>query len=118
MQQAIESLTELLFNPFERNSDDHYSPIFDIDPDMNYHNELDSHIALNCKYHFKESIATAISDKAEGREHNNVFSLCHANIRSLTANLTAFEVCLQNMDIKFSAIGISKTWLNDSNCDL
>ena len=115
---SIESLTELLFNPFELNSDDHYSPMFDIDPDMNYYNELDSHIALNCKYHFEESIAAAISDKTEGKEHNNVFSLCHANIRSLRANLPAFEVCLQNMDIKFSAIGISEIWLNDSNCDL
>ena len=115
---SIESLTELLFNPFELNSDDHYSPMFDIDPDMNYYNELDSHIALKCKYHFEESIAAAISVKREGKEHNNVFSLCHANIRSLKANLPAFEVCLQNMDIKFSAIGISETWLNDSNCDL
>ena len=33
---SIESLTELLFNPFELNSDDHYSPMFGIDPDMNY----------------------------------------------------------------------------------
>ena len=61
--------------------------MFDIDPDMNYYNELKSHIALNCKYHFEESIAAAISDKTKGREYNNVFSLCHANIRSLKANL-------------------------------
>ena len=102
--RSIQSLTGLLFNQFELNYDDHYSPMFDMDPDMNYYNELDSHIALNCKYHFEESIAAAISDKTKGREHNNVFSLCNSNIRSLKANLPAFEVCLQNMDIKFSVM--------------
>ena len=101
---SIESLTERLFNPFELNSDDHYSPMFDIDPDMNYYNELDSHIALNCKYHFEETIAAAISDKTEGKEHNNVFSLCHANIRSLKANLPAFEVCLQTWISNFQQL--------------
>ena len=34
--RSIQSITGLLFNQFELNSDDHYSPIFDIDPDMNY----------------------------------------------------------------------------------
>ena len=61
--RSIESLSDLLFNPFELNSDDHYSPLIDIDPDMNYYNENDSHIALNCDYYFEESILAAINDK-------------------------------------------------------
>ena len=33
--QTLESLSELLFNPFELNTDDQYSPLYDIDPDVN-----------------------------------------------------------------------------------
>ena len=61
--RSVETLSDLLFNPFELNSDDHYSPLIDIDPDMNYYNEIDSHIALNCNYYFEESISAAINDK-------------------------------------------------------
>ena len=89
----IESLSDLLFNPFELNSDDHYSPLIDIDPDMNYYNEIDSHIALNCNYYFEESISAAINDKIKTRNLSKVFSLCHVNIRSLKPNLPAFEIC-------------------------
>ena len=48
----------------------------------------------------------------------NVFSLCHINIRSMKANLTSFEICLQNLEFEFSVIGITETWLTDSNSDL
>ena len=116
--RSIESLSDLLFNPFELNSDDHYSPLIDIDPDVNYYNEIDSHIALNCNYYFEESISAAINDNIKTGNLSKVFSLCHVNIRSLKANLPAFEICLQNMNFKFSAIGISETWLRDCNCDL
>ena len=54
--RSIESLFDFLFNPFELNSDDHYSPLMDIDPDMNYYNEIDYHIALNSNYYLEESI--------------------------------------------------------------
>ena len=116
--RSVETLSDLLFNPFELNSDDHYSPLIYIDPDMNYYNEIDSHIALNCNYYFEESISAAINDKIKTGNLNKVFSLCHVNIRSLKANLAAFEICLQNMNFKFSAIGISETWLRDCNYDL
>ena len=86
--------------------------MFDIDPDMNYYNKLDYHIALNCGYHFEDSITAAIRDKTKEREYDNVFSLCHANIGSLKTNLSAFELCLKNMDIKFTAIDICEIWLN------
>ena len=85
---------------------------------MNYYNEIDSHIVLNCNYDIEESISAAINDKIKTGNLSKVFSLCHVNIRSLKANLPAFEICLQNMNFKFSAIGISETWFRDCNCDL
>ena len=39
----------------------------------------------------------------------------HMNIRSMEANLTSFEICLE---FEFSVIGITETWLTDSNSDL
>ena len=42
--------------------------------------------------------------------------LCHINIRSIKANLPSFEICLDNLKGEFSAIGVSETWLQDSDC--
>ena len=36
--RTIESLTEILFNPFELNND-HYCPLNDVDPDLHFFNE-------------------------------------------------------------------------------
>ena len=49
---------------------------------------------------------------------DKVFSLCHMNIRSLKAKLSAFQACLDNIKLQFSALGISETWLNDWNSTL
>ena len=116
--QTLESLSELLFNPFELNTDDQYSPLYDIDPDVHFYNELDSHIGLKCNYYFEDMVSTAIEDNFKGRSYHSVFSICHMNIRSLKANLASFETCLENVDIPFTVIGISETWLRDCNCDL
>ena len=42
------------------------------------------------------------------------FSLLHLNIRSLECNLHNLTNLLNNLNIKFSVIGISETWLK--NC--
>ena len=47
----------------------------------------------------------------------NRLSLCHINIRSLQANLHSFEKYLENIDIKFSCVGVTETWLQDHNYD-
>ena len=85
--RTIEQLSELMFNPFELNMDDHYSPLYDVDPDMNYCNELDSHIGLNCNYYFDNCFPCVIREKLKETDMTCVFSLCHINIRSLKANL-------------------------------
>ena len=52
--KSVESLSDLLFNPFELNSDDHYSVMFDVNPGMNYYNELSFHIEVYCDYYSEE----------------------------------------------------------------
>ena len=110
----IESLSQLLFNPFELNNDDIYSPLCDIDPDVNYYDLLETHVQ-QCNYYFENSFLPVIQKRLK---YNNVFSLCHINIRSLKANLPSFEVCLENLGYQFSIIGMSETWLSDFNADL
>ena len=116
--KIIESLSESLFNPLELNNDDIYSPLCDVDPDANYFNELNAHISQNCNYYYEHSFSTIIQTRFKNMIDLNVFSLCHINIRSMKANLTSFEICLQNLEFEFSVIGITETWLTDSNSDL
>ena len=42
-------------------------------------------------------------------------SLLHLNIRSVSHNLNSLTDLLSNLNIKFSFIGISETWLSDSS---
>ena len=97
----IESLSDKLFNPFELNNDDIYSPLCDIDPDANYFNELNAHISQNCKYYYENSFSTIIQSRLKDVINHNVFSLLHMYIRSMKANLTSFEKCLQNLEFQF-----------------
>ena len=116
--QTLESLSELLFNPFELNTDDQYSPLYDIDPDVDFYNELDSHIGLKCDSYFIDMVLTAVDDNFKDRSYHSVFSFFHLIIRSLKANLASFETYQEYVNISFTVIGISGTGLRDCNCDL
>ena len=54
-------------------------------------------------------------------KHNvsqNSFSIMHLNIRSMPANFTSFLSYLENITHKFSVIGLTETWLKQSNVPL
>ena len=42
--KTLDSTSECIFNPFELNTDKYYSPPCDIDPDINFYNEIDYHL--------------------------------------------------------------------------
>ena len=102
----------------ELSNDDIYSSLCGVDPDANYFNELNAHISQNCNYYHGHSFSTIIQTMFTNMIDHNVFSSCHINIRSMKANLTSFDIFLQNLEFEFSVIGITSTWLTDSNCDL
>ena len=116
--RTIESLSELLFNPFETNTDESYSPLNGIDPDIQFFNDLDYHMSLNCNYYFEDSLMEILHKRVPNHLIGNEFSLCHMNIRSLKANPSSFEICLENTGLRFSIIGVSDTLLNDVTCNL
>ena len=116
--ETIEALSAKLFNPFEINNDDVYYPLCDIDPDAHYFYEFNAHVSQNCNYYYENSFSSVIQNRFTSSIDLKVFSLCHINIRSQKANISSFEICLENLQFNFSVIGMTETWLNDYNCDL
>ena len=115
---TIDSLSSRLFNPFQLNDKDYYTPLSQIDPDANFFNNVNSHLELSCNYYLENSFYDLVKSQMNNLTTENMFFLCHLNIRGLRANLSALELTLHNLGIHFTAIGISETWLNDYNCDL
>ena len=93
-----------------------YNPIFsNVSNDLTRSNNLDPDKYFNvdsfpCEY-FIESQFNEMLQK----ETQSDFSIFHLNIRSLQRNFSDFTNFLANLDIKFSVIGISETWLSDSD---
>ena len=108
--------TELLktkcFNPFLDDSDSRHLLLnSDIDPDSNLFKD-NSHLLSNCIY-------------LTSNEFNNIpppssvsFSLFHINISSLSKQFDYLSEYISTLNTSFSTIGVSETWLNDSNKDL
>ena len=51
-------------------------------------------------------------------QEQDTFSIMHVNIRSINNKFDDFTEYLRSLDHKFSIIGLSETWLNDTtkNC--
>ena len=108
----------MLFQPFELNTNDYYSPLFDVDPDINFYIKIDFHTGFNCNYYMEDFFSGALRERIDCNNADALFSLCHVNIRSIPANLGNLEAYLQCLDFEFFIVGISETWLQEHNCDL
>ena len=109
------NLMDKVFDPFTVNETMHDILLNDVDPDINYFNttNLISNVKC-CDYYTEDDFnkkCTNILSKY------NMFSLIHLNIRSARKNLGTFENYLQNLDHKFSFIGLSETWFTDDTVD-
>ena len=63
-------------------------------------------------YNFKDSFNKKCCPSVKG---SNFLSLLHVNARSAPKNIENYKLYLQNINIDFSVVGVSETWLNDSN---
>ena len=86
-------LSNLLFNPLTSNLDRYL-----IRPE-------DAHVKTHSRYDFY------FQDKFRD---DNYFSIFHLNIRSLRNKLDGLTTLLANLDIRFSIVGITQTWLQES----
>ena len=110
----IDDLNDRIFLPFNCDESFVNSHISDIDPDVQYFNKF-SHNITNCDYYNENSFNLNYKKKSCSLDN---FSIIHMNIRSAAKNLKQFEVYLDQLDACFNVIGLSETWLTDSNVDL
>ena len=65
----------------------------------------------NCKYYVEQ-----FNDLLQKQKNdNNRSSFMHVNARSLQCNLSGLTNLLVNLNLRFSFIGITETWLQDSS---
>ena len=100
-----------IFIPFELNNDE-TSPLMDVDPDLQYYNDIANMNHSSCNYHLEDTFNDKI-DKTNIR--SNSFSMIHTNIRSIPKNLNNFENYLDGLNHTFSIIGLTESWLSDSS---
>ena len=103
------------FNPFELNESDTLSNIMNSDPDLQYFNDQSCVNNISCDYYLEQGFTHRVEELGTS---NQVFSLIHLNIRSVPKNLSNFDSYYQSLNFKFSVIGFTETWLNESNCDV
>ena len=102
-------LASLRFNPLLSETYKKFSLCSDHDPDANFLSEL-----VDCEYYIEENFNEMLHQK-NILEVSNCLSLLHVNIRSLHRNLDSLTILLKNLELRFSFIGITETWLRDSS---
>ena len=101
-----------IFNPFQSNEHNEYNPCVDIDPDNFYYNDISYSMQSTCNYCSKDSFIELFQKKIQNID---TFSFFHTNIRSIPCNLNRSVQFLSNLDTRFDIIGVTETWLNESN---
>ena len=98
--------SSLRYNPIFSNSNASLTQSGSLDPDINF-NAVETPCDYFIENQFNEMLRRENYSDAD-------FSFLHLNIRSLPHNLVKLTDYLSCLNIKFSVIGISETWLNDS----
>ena len=106
----------LILEPFDLNEENDHIPLSDLDPDLQFYNEINYAIYNNNSNYFDElSFNKTIAKNFNSKE---TFSLFHLNIRSLPANLSHMLCYMANLNLEFDIIGITENWLTEDNKDL
>jgi len=103
-----------LFLPFDLNENDKI-PLHDIDPDIQYYQTSCNSALSSCNYNIEDTFNENISRLAIDE---NSFSIFHTNIRSIPKNLNNLENYLSMLNFGFSIVGVSESWLKDTNSSL
>ena len=105
-------LSSLKFNPLLSEREYHFSLCNDSHPDANFLSDLGM-----CDYYVEDQFNDILKRK---KIVNDRLSFMQVNTRSLQCNLDGLNNMLLHLDLKFSFIGISETWLKDIShtCDI
>ena len=108
-------LSDKIFSPIDLNHDlNEYDMLKDLDPDVNFYNNIEHTITSKCKYYFEDMFNREINENLS----NDFLSMIHLNIRSAQKNLNDFESYLHTLEIKFKIIALTESWFHDSNASL
>ena len=105
----------LILEPFDLNDDSDDIPLSDIDPDLQFYNNIHHNLYNKCDYFDECDFNRAITKKFDDKQ---TFALFHLNIRSLPANLTHMLCYMANLKQNFDIIGVTENWLTPENKDL
>ena len=108
----VNRFSNLVFNPFETNDDDCALPFGDIDPDIMYFNEISYKINMNSNYYLENSFNDYLKKNDINEES---LSMLHLNIRSIPKNLSTFVSYISNINLHFTVLGFTETFLTDDN---
>lgn len=101
----MDRLKHLKFNPFDTNNN--------IALSQNSTN-LDDPIKINCEYYLPNDFNQQIN----GVNVENSLSFLHLNTRSIVNKFDSLKQLINSFKIPFQVIGLTETWLNDTNDDL
>ena len=112
----MKELEDRIFSPFEINDDNIALPAYDIDPDINYINYVNSIYKYgNSDYFYEESFNNRCTCKQIFLDSQS-FSLLHLNISCIPQNINNLELYLQSLCLHSSLLLVSQeTWLKTSN---
>ena len=109
----FQNLDKNVFVPFEFNDNVH-TPLFEVDPDYNFFTDTQIAYNVNCDYFIQDTFIQYYKK----RKHDKPFSVFHMNVRSLPKHFSELDLYLGSLQHQFSILGITETWLNETNCDL
>jgi hypothetical protein len=108
----IESLNEMIFNPFDLNEIDEED---DLDPDNIFYGPIMQQNVLGCKYYNTQTLNLETNSKPLNSVQLSMLTL---NIRSLPRNHKNLIPLLNIIDNQFHIISLTETWLKEYNADL
>jgi hypothetical protein len=109
----LDSLNDMVYDPFDTNGDDGVGFFDDIDPDQNFLAEVRGAAIRNCKYFYSSQLLSEIEPKMP----NAVTSIITLNIRSIPKKFNTLNSTLNASGIKFNIIALTETWLKAGNAD-
>ena len=112
---SLKDLESQVFNVFETNDDESLFPMVDIDPDLQYFNNVVNSCNIKCNYYLEDLFK---DECLKCKEDNLPFSLFSLNVRSLPKHVDQLKAYLITLHFNFAVIGLSETWLNDDTLDL
>ena len=85
-------------------------PLYEIDPDVNFYNELTYKLYMNCRYYHEYIFEMEVKNNKNSRYE--YFSVCPINITSIKSNLESFIHYIEGLNLNLPmCVGNLVNWL-------